>query len=85
MAGKSKEEEINTRQKERAQIVFRLTDTQTAEKEEIIGKCASRKPLAGDCRLQARWLMLLISVLGFNARLLSSILLTTFPLMTKLK
>ena len=66
MAGKSKEEEINIRQREReresAQIGFCLTDIQTAEEEEITCVCVLKKPLAGDCKLQARWLMLLMDL-----------------------
>lgn len=63
MAWKSEEEEIDTRRREKVQIGFRSTDTQTAEEREIIPPCARQKPLAGDCRLQARWLMLLIDLL----------------------
>ena len=63
MAGKSEEEEIHTRRREKVQIGFRSTDTQTAEEREIIPPCGWQKPLAGDCRLQARWLMLLTDLL----------------------
>lgn len=38
------------------------SDTQTAEKEENICECAPQKPLAGDWRLRARWLMLLMDL-----------------------
>lgn len=64
MAGKSKKEEINKAERERGrvQIGFRLSDTQTAEKEENICECAPQKPLAGDWRLRARWLMLLMDL-----------------------
>lgn len=47
-------------ERERAQIGFRLSDTQTAEEEEIMCECAWQKPLAGDCRLWARWLMVVL-------------------------
>lgn len=50
------------RERGRVQIGFRLSDTQTAEKEENIRECAPQKPLAGDWRLRARWLMLLMDL-----------------------
>lgn len=64
MAGKSEKEEINKAERERGrvQIGFRLSDTQTAEKEENICECEPQKPLAGDWRLRARWLMLLMDL-----------------------
>lgn len=55
-------EEKKERGRESAQIGFRLSDTQTAEEEEIISECASQKPLAGDCGLRARWLVLLMDL-----------------------